>query len=577
MKQPLVKWLIASGLGLLSACTSSFSLLEDDASFHYPFTPRRALPPPQELTLWVDEELVPYLIKQFNYHPRFKGQRFLVVSMRGDEVQPEMDSLTRYIRDRVRTTLLQTPGINALWQPPILPGQHARHLADLPCGEFNQIQYYVGVDIQHSPLDGTVEVSVRALDVGEKRWVSGFHQSWRGQLSLAQRQKLNRRHKDESLRGLRTLPFTANQPDLLAAYLAHNLGCLLRYHPTAEEIVLYPPSPDGNETLPYFRTVLGLVGNYLGRFREVQLTDDPKQATVTLESHIYSLHGDLHQVWVTLRYTQNRRAFTGAETEAYVYLSPTSARREEKPVLQPKATPWAAPPQPQLYGSLRRSDPVASETLSPTSSSATSRSEKLLGKLRLSSIANRNECIPKSRRFGERWAGFLGKTTSASPCLAVEVAVNRATRLVLVGQNSRGQLRWLTPAACHDEHPAGIHLPAGKTFRFPLLPDQVQFLELDRNLGQSWVYAIAVAEQAVDEILDERWIHIRGSIAKKLHHNSSSYTRAIVNRLGLCDQRWRNQRPASAWINDLKTVAAESTPQMEWQGIRLWHSKDPRL
>ena len=71
-------------------------------------------------------------------------------------------------------------------------------------------------------------VSVRALDVQAGEWVSGFSRNWSGSLTSAELRALQERRTDESLRGLRVLPFSTGQTDLAAAYLANNLSCLLR-------------------------------------------------------------------------------------------------------------------------------------------------------------------------------------------------------------------------------------------------------------------------------------------------------------------------------------------------------------
>ncbi|QBQ55805.1 hypothetical protein [Nitrosococcus wardiae] len=524
-----------------------------------------------ELTQWVDTELVPYVARHLSQHPKFKNQSFLVVSIKGDDIQPEIDDLTRYVRDRMMGALLNTPGVNPLWRPATRPWQHPRRLADLSCGEFSQARYYIGVDIHSSPLDKTVEVSVRALDVHQKQWVSGFHQSWRGQLTRLQQEALSRRHKDLYLRGLRPLPFSAHQPDLLASYLAHNLSCLLRHSQLPEEVVIYAPPPP-NENLPYFRTALDLVGHYLGRFHKVQVVSEPQQATVILESQVYSLHHNLYQVWVTLRHAQDRRYLPGTQTKAYVHLSqPSITQKQTAPPPPPSTFPSPPPIQPL--------PPSEAETraIKPQPQQATlQRSGALIDRIHLSSIPNWVECVTQSRWFGKRWVGLLGDVFAKTPCLLVEVAVNHPARLLLVGQNSRGQLRWMIPPPCKALHPVGVRLKRGEMYRSPLPIEKIQFLELAKMTGQSWIYAIAIAEQTSGKRLDDQWIHVRPMVEKKSLHESRQYASLVANQLGLCKNQWLSRLSPSSWLERLEALTAESGRRVEWKGIRLWHIQHSR-
>ena len=193
----------------------------------------------RDLDRWVDDQLTPYVVKQLSAHPKFKGQPILVVNINDSQVQAEIDDLTGDIRQRLVNALLKTPGVKLVWQPEVIASRQYRRMDNIPCDQFRRVRFYIGLDVDLSPMDGTLEVSVRALDLVENHWVSGFQRSWRGFPTRIQRQALSRRHQDESLRGRRLLPFTTQQPDLLAVFLAHNVRCLLRHSKTIDEVVLY--------------------------------------------------------------------------------------------------------------------------------------------------------------------------------------------------------------------------------------------------------------------------------------------------------------------------------------------------
>ena len=50
---------------------------------------------------WVNTELAPYVSQQLGQHPRFKGEPVIIVRLDGDDIQPNIDALTRSIRDRL--------------------------------------------------------------------------------------------------------------------------------------------------------------------------------------------------------------------------------------------------------------------------------------------------------------------------------------------------------------------------------------------------------------------------------------------------------------------------------------------
>ncbi|ADE14667.1 hypothetical protein Nhal_1526 [Nitrosococcus halophilus Nc 4] len=517
-----------ASLMLLVGCASHPSSREQDT--------------PRQLTHWIDKQLVPYVVKQLSQHPKFKNQPFLVVGMKGDNIQSDIDDLTHYIRNRLMAALLQTPGVNPLWRPATRPWKHHRYLADLSCGEFSQARYYLGVDIQVSPLDKTMEVSIQALDAQQNNWVSGFYQSWQGQLNPAQQDALARHHQDEYLRGLRPLPFTASQPDLLASYLAHNVSCLLRHSQTNDEVLIYAQHPT-TEVHPYFRTALDLVDNYLGRFREVHITGDPQQARVILESQVYYLHDHLYQVWVTLREAQGSHHLPGTETEAYVRLpeTPPSRSHPSTPLPKPEIPPASS------TGVVAPSAAANPNLIPQHQVKLTRRSSTFIDSLRFLMTQNQVNCTTERWRFREGEAVRLEDLLTHSPCLIMEVSVNKPLRLLIIGQNSQGELSWIIPSPCEGNQAAGIFLKAGETFHYPL-PHQkkkIQIKDFYNMPGTGWIYVIAMVDQ-------------------ELSRNPHQRARSIATRLGLC----KNQQVSfSSWKIYLNQLLVENDQLVEWKTV----------
>jgi hypothetical protein len=279
---------------------------------------------------WVDGELAPWVAQQLGQHPRFRGEPVIIVRFDGDDIQPDIDGLTRRIRNQLMDSMLNTPGVNVPWQPQQPAQQHHRRLDQVRCGRLRDASYYIGIEITRTTT-AQFRVSVRALDVQAGEWVSGFSQNWSGSLTAAELRALQERRTDESLRGLRVLPFSTGQTDLAAAYLANNLSCLLRQQ-DVEDLKIWVESP-GSAAKP-LRSLLDLVGNNLSRYREVQVTDSVRQANFILRGEMHRIRPDLHQVWVVLQPKGSGMHLAGMDTATWLRVQPDGDRPAGRSVAQ---------------------------------------------------------------------------------------------------------------------------------------------------------------------------------------------------------------------------------------------------
>ncbi len=308
MKPNIKQLFIILLLPFIFSCTGTFQRIMPERATSLKSAPT--------LDQWIDNELVPYLIEHLTRHPRFMGQPFLIVSLKGDDVQADIDDLTDQIREKVMDALLTEPGIHLAWRPSVKSFQHHRRLADVACMDDKRIRYYIGIDSNLTKVDRNLSVKVRALNIDEGTWVSGFGLSYRTEPSVKQVVAIKHKRKDEFLRGLRPLPFTSNQPDLLASYLAYNLSCLFRQQHMDDIVVFVDPTL--KETNAFFNTAVDLVGAYLSRFREVSVTDDPDGANVIINTNIHPINNGLYQIWVTAKNKKQGEYLPGTETETYV-------------------------------------------------------------------------------------------------------------------------------------------------------------------------------------------------------------------------------------------------------------------
>ena len=276
-----------------------------------PFQPDGA---EQSLQEWVKADLAPYLTDKLSEHPRFSKEPILVVKLDGADVQPDIDELTENMRLEIRDALLDNPGISLPWRPGRKPSRHHRRLSAVDCQGVREANYYLGIETRRLP-DGRHNVSVRALDVEGKEWVSGFGMSWQGRLTAAETESLKRSRHDEALRGLRVLPFDPGQTDLAADYLANNLSCLLRQQEQAHELMIFVDSQAAED--PSLSKLMELVGNNLSRYQEVGVTGNASEASMVLRGRAYPLQPGLRQVWVRLNPRQSGEHLSGMDTAAY--------------------------------------------------------------------------------------------------------------------------------------------------------------------------------------------------------------------------------------------------------------------
>jgi hypothetical protein len=487
------------------------------------------------LDLWLENDLIPYLLQQFGQHPRFKDEPVLLVRIKGDIVRPSIDDLTNRVRGKIIDALLKSPGIELAWRPAIQPWQHHQRLEDVTCGEYRKNHYFIGIDCGLTRLKRNLYVKVRALNLAEQKWVTGFGRSWEGKPTEFQLAALDREHPDEYLRGLRPLPFSDRQPDLLAAYLARNLSCLLRQAETADDPVVYVENPAGH-TPETIKTALDLVGKYLSRFREVEVTDDPYSANVTIISAIHTIHQDLHQVWISARHRPDKTYLAGAETEAYVLISG----------------------QPPAYGS------GTQQTDSPVSLHLPdARGPKLISSFDLITPLNPGICeSAASWKMGARRV-MPDEHISSGGCLAVEMNLMASAFVFLVSQDSAGELTRMFPSDCRGLSQNDALLHPSKPFQFPSMADpEAGVLKLGGPTGMERVYAIAISGPNLADRFAAQLDEVQGLCSPGLKfpknflsgHNGSPYERI---------QHWQDY---------LNRLAINNPGLIQWREIRFWHN-----
>jgi hypothetical protein len=380
-------------------------------------------------------------------------------------------------------------------------------------------------------------VRVRALNLAEHKWVSGFGRSWEGIPAPNQLAALKRAHPDEYLRGLRPLPFPNRQPDLLAVYLARNLSCLLQQG-EANDLVVYVEDLSVNAP-NFFQTTLKLVGKYLARFREVEVTDDPSRANVTVISAIHSIHENMYQIWVSARDRSGKKYLPGAETEAYVLVESrkkptvkairTERSSESAPIVQQDKRPFA------LISSFDLITPNSQEVCATdTPWQAGSR------------LINNHEHLP------------------TGGCLAVEMRLLSPAYIFLVGQDPTGDLTRMFPSNCSDFQTIDAFIEPGKRFQFPPIFDRrARVLQLEGTPGMERVYAIAITASDLATQFGYQLDELQGLCQPGIN---------FPETLSFAGDGPPHER-IHQWQQYLKRLATQYPEKLQWREFRFWHDR----
>ena len=286
---------------------------------------------------WVSRDLTPFVTEQLTTHPRFKGELVKFVVFQDDNPAPQSNALAVSLRDRLADAVIDTPGVRVGW--PDTAADEARDRTAVDCSR-DSVHYFIGLEISDAG-DGDYKVDLRALDLQERSWVAGFSRSWQGALSRSERRALGQAVSDNAFRGQRSVPFTENQPDLLAAYLAHDLGCALLRQISGEFVVNFEADDDQNVPL---EGVVELVRNNLSGYQALQVTAGADRANAALNGKAHHIDDDLYQYWIIVAPTDSSSDLPTISASAYVHLPSLQARPYSRlPPPRPAAIPADGP------------------------------------------------------------------------------------------------------------------------------------------------------------------------------------------------------------------------------------------
>ncbi len=268
------------------------------------------------LDAWVDDSLIPSVVSQLKTHPRFSNEIVRFVVMRDGKPSATTNTLALALRDRLQDAVIDQSGIRVGWQVDRQKFDRHYEQSRVDCTT-NEVHYYIGLELEEL-RSGRFTLSVRALDVEQQSWVSGFGEYWQGTLTTMQHRAYRQPGTDQAYLGQRTVPFEDTQTDLLAAQLAHDLGCSLLRQMSGEYVARL--SRDGGD--PSSET-LELISNNLAAYHAMQITPSSTGTNSVIEARAHRVDDELVQYWVTITPTDSKSDMPTISASAYIYLQET--------------------------------------------------------------------------------------------------------------------------------------------------------------------------------------------------------------------------------------------------------------
>lgn len=466
------------------------------------------------LDAWMETELLPYVGKQLATHPRFNGQSLRFVVFENGNPQATSNALAIRLRDRLREAAGAVPGVRLAWQP---DDPHLlRHggPAGIDCTR-SEVQYLVGIELKFD--DGLLAVGVRALDVEDHTTVPGFGKDWKGPLTTRQYRDFRRIASDPTFRGERDVPYDESQADLLAAHLAHDLGCNLLRQTDAEYVIAGSRNDAGSDPL---NGMIELVSNNLAQYRALQFSSKDESSNAVIEGKAHRIDTDLYQYWVTVQAAGDGSGHSALSASAYV-------RLPEKFTV---ARAWEGPAATILQNQAG-----------------------FLAQLGIVEVGEPRACLTKT--IGRASPRNSRPYLHNSDCFALSLkSADDAVVFFLNHQLNNGLVR-LADASCLRSNSARI-VKSNQHLHFPLPQDALP--SASWTAGDGWslypdldtYYAVAASDSKAARALSR---HVR-----QLPQRCTASVRPGLEGLAL-----------QQWLDELALIVDRWQPAIDWQTIRV--------
>jgi len=487
----------------------------------------------RNLDRWFDQELVPFVATQLVEHPRFSNETVMFVVLEDNAPASVSNALALSLRDRLLDAALNTAGVSIGWRQGGTPA--ARSTQPVDCTH-DDVHYYIGIGLSKH-LDGMYGVTVRALDLEDRNWVSGFSKSWKGQLSTIQRQAARESLADQTFRGARDVPFAAEQSDLLAAHLAHELSCALHRETSGSYVIA---AEQESETDGSIAATAELVGNNLAGQDALELTNDDERINALLGGKAHRIDGALFQYWLTVTPTNPDDELSTLSASAYILMPGYRLADAGSSELQ---APEAVPEEPVLLPPASR---MSASILVPSAGE-----DPLLGPLRIFESNGTADCGESANAAVRRTTYYGGQ--EACSLLAANTRRD-AIVFVLEHQANYGLVRLGGPACRERTSPHVV--TRGQLMRYPI-PYTPRGSSQTREAPE-WLVSPSVDTYYAFAVTDARAARLFANHFDQLPMRCNSSLRPGLTNNAL-----------HRWLDEFAVLAARHARHVDWRAIEV--------
>ncbi len=469
-----------------------------------------------DLDDWLVKDLTPFVREQLQSHPRFKGESLRFVVLQNGNPQATSNSLALRIRDRLRETAADVPGVRIAWQP-----DNPHYLRNTGPGGIDctksEVHYLIGVETKLVD-SGLLAVDIRALDVEDRTLVAGFSKSWKGPISSRQYREFRRIDTDPTFRGEREAPYEESQTDLLAAHIAHDLGCNLLRQTEAEYVITGSGTSAAHDPIG---NMIELVSNNLAQYSTLQFSSTIETANSVIEGKAHRIDEDLYQYWITVQPKDPQSDLKALSASAYVRL----------PERFTIAEVVAVPPGPAFQGG-----------------------GDFLASLRIVELQEPGACVAQSinsKSPGDR-RHFAGNHRD---CFALQVRATDDAVVFFLNHQLNNGLVSLSDSSCLPRATAKV-ARTGQQLHFVLPPDSLP--SADWSAGDGWqlqpdldtYYAVAATNSKAARAISQ---HI-----DRLPKRCAASVRPGLEGVAL-----------RRWMEEFTEIIKHFEPAIDWQNIRV--------
>ena len=467
-----------------------------------------------DLDSWISRDLTPYVREQLTSQPRFRNEPIRFVVLAEGNPQSASSKLALSIRDRLREAVAKEPGLRIVWQRNVSATSETGHI---DCTR-DQVNYYIGVEVVED-RGGLINVNIRALDIEDQSWVAAFSRSWRGYPDARQKRQLRQVESDRTFRGKRDSPYDESQFDLLAAHLAHELGCAL-LRQTAGEYIVARSANDAEDKAQ--AAMLELVSNNLAEFRAARFATISGDGNSVIEGKAHQIDDELFQYWVTITPSESDSDLSIISASAYI-------RIREK---------------------------YAISTLIPAVTIPMAKSDDgFLGALEIVELRDGRSCqsghaaLRNSKMFNSSYS------TSANDCYALAINASSDSVLFFLNHQLNNGLVRLSRRPCSGPTDAKI-ARSDEQLHFPL--------PVDLLMSGSWAAAYGWQLNP-----DKDTYYVIAATDTKVARALSQHIRQLPNRCSASVRSGLKGRKLEQWLDKFASIAEQWKQDVDWQAIRV--------